>query len=229
MRVSLRSALAVGSSSLLVLGLGCAREAPTGPQANQRTGPALDRSAPSPAASTVPSGERAFGQVTIEPAYDDQTGNVIYLLTPDKSPFPTHTSNHAVAPLYLVLYPPGSTVGTLNCMGVPGNCPDHDAEVAGAGTSIMPGVYGTDPTLVPGHDHLVAPPAGGGDFNVAWEVVEVLFTNSAAANTHLTTEAAIEAAVASGDAIEVDLGFAFHCSVVAGSAYWNGAPVGSAG
>jgi hypothetical protein len=88
----------------------------------------------------------------------------------------------------------------------------------------MPSVYGTDPAAVPGHDHLVATPASGGDFNVAWEVIEVLFTNKAAANTHLTTEAAIDAAVARGDAIEVDLGFAFHCSVVSAAAYEKGTP-----
>lgn len=174
--------------------------------------------------SMLPSGERIVGQNSIEPAYNDVTGTLIYLLTPGHGPFPTHTSTKAVAPLYLVEYPPGSTVGTLNCMGVPGNCPDHDAEVAGAATSIMPGVYGTDPTLVPGHDHLVAPPASGGDFNVAWEVIEVLFKNKAAGNTRLTTEAAIDAAVARGDAIEVDLGFAFHCSVVSAAAYATGTP-----
>lgn len=174
--------------------------------------------------SALPSGERIVGQNSIEPAYNDVTGTLTYLLTPGHGPFPTHTSTKAVAPLYLVEYPPGSTVGTLNCMGVPGNCPDHDAEVAGAATSIMPSVYGTDPTLVPGHDHLVAVPASGGDFNVAWEVIEVLFTNKAAGNTHLTTEAAIDAAVARRDAIKVDLGFAFHCSVVSATVYANGTP-----
>jgi len=182
--------------------------------------------AASPAlAGGLPSGETILGQSAIEPAYDDTNGNIIYLLTPVRSPFPTNTSSHAVAPLYLVEYPPGSTVGTLNCMGVPGNCPDHDAPVAGAATSIMPSVYGTDPTVVPGHDHLVATPASHGDFNVAWEVIEVLFTNNPAANHHLTTLAQIQAAEASGDAIEVDLGFAFHCSVVPAAAYNAGTPI----
>ena len=178
----------------------------------------------SSSASALPSGERIVGQNSIEPAYNDVTGQLTYLLTPGHGPFPTHTNTNAVAPRYLVEYPPGTTVGTLNCMGVPGNCPDHDAEVAGAATSIMPKVYGTDPTLVPGHDHLVATPASGGDFNVAWEVIEVLFTNKAAGNTHLTTEAQIDAAVARGDAIEVDLGFAFHCSVVSAATYAQGTP-----
>lgn len=177
------------------------------------------------ARADLPTGERQLGRSAIEPAYNADTGGILYLGTPEKSPFPTHTSAHAVAPLYLVEYPPGSTVGTLNCMGVPGNCPDHDGLVAGVATSMMPDVYGTDPTLVPGHDHIVDPP-GAPDFNVAWEVVEVLFTSTAAANTHLTTDTAIEAAVDAGDAVEVDLGFAFHCAVISGAAYNRGTPIG---
>ena len=176
-------------------------------------------------ADALPSGERQLGRSAIEPAYNADTGKILYLGTPEKSPFPTHTSPHAVSPLYLVEYPPGSTVGTLNCMGVPGNCPDHDGLVAAVATGAMPAVYGTDPSLLPGHDHVVDPP-GAPDFNVAWEVVEVLFTNRAAANTHLTTDTAIENAVAAGDAVEIDLGFAFHCQVVPQVVYNRGTPVG---
>jgi hypothetical protein len=175
--------------------------------------------------SSLPSGERIVGQTVIEPAYDDVGGGLTYLLTPMRSPFPTHTSPHAVAPLYVVEYPASYPGWTLSCMGVPGNCPDHNGAVAAFATAMMPSVYGTDPSAVPGHDHLVAVPASGGDFNVAWEVYEVLFTNAAAANTHLTTEAAIDAAVRAGDARVFDLGFAFHCSVVSARAYWRGSPV----
>jgi len=222
MHIAQRAVLAFASVVAVGFLFGCSVDtiAPTG---RHIAGASRSTSAVS-SASALPSGERVTGQNSIEPAYDDVTGTITYLLTPGHGPFPTHTSTNAVAPLYLVEYPPGSTVGTLNCMGVPGNCPDHDAEVAGAATQIMPTVYGTDPTLVPGHDHLVATPASGGDFNIAWEVIEVLFTNKAAANTHLTTEAAIDAAVARGDAIKVDLGFAFHCSVVSAAAYANGTP-----
>ena len=185
--------------------------------------------------SGEPSGERILGQSAIEPAYDDTTGNLTYLLTPIKSPFPTHTNWHSVAPLYLVIYPASSTVPAsfnLNCEGVPGNCPDHDGFVAAVATGNVPaldpgepGVYGTNPGAVPGHDHLVAIGGSGGDFNVAWEVIEVLFTNTTAANSHLTTDAAVEAAVLAGHAREVDLGFAFHCSVVPATTYWRGTPV----
>ena len=176
-------------------------------------------------AGALPSGERILGQSAVEPAYDDVTGNIVYLLTPVKSPFPTHTSSHAVAPLWLVEYPPGSTVGTLNCEGVPGNCPDHDFGVAAFATSMKPAVYGNDPFAVPGHDHLVAPPGHQGDFNIAWEVWEVLFTNKAAANHHLTTLAEVNDAITSGDAQAYDLGFAFHCSVTSAATYYKGTPV----
>lgn len=222
MVIPLRSALALSATAAFVLLSACAPDSATSPTASRVARVSFAQSE----ASTLPSGERMRGQVSVEPAYDDVSGNLIFLATPIKSPFPTHTNEHAVAPLYLVEYPPGSTVGTMNCMGVPGNCPDHDLDVATAATKIMPLVYGVNPAAVPGHDHLVAGPASHGDFNVAWEVVEVLFTNKAAGNKHLVTEEAIEDAVKRGDAIEVDLGFAFHCSVVAAAAYFNGTPVG---
>jgi hypothetical protein len=164
------------------------------------------------------------GKVAVEPAYNAETGSLMYLLTPEKAPLPSKANGHATSPLYLVEYPSGSTVGTLNCMGVPGNCPDHDGLVAGIATSMMPSVYGTDPTVLPGHDHVADGP-GGEDWNVAWEVIEVLFTSADAANTHLTTDQQIEDAVAAGDAVEVDLGFAFNCSAVAAQVYWKGRPV----
>ncbi len=176
-----------------------------------------------PVGASPPSGERLTGQLAIEPAYDDATGQIIYLATPIKAPFPSHTNEHAVAPLYLVLYPPG-TDGTFNCMGVPGNCPDHDLEVATAATQIMPAVYGTDPTAVVGHDHLVDGP-GGSEFNVPWHVYLELFTSREAV-AHITTEAQLDAAIAAGDIVEIDSGIEFLCSVVSSRAYWRGAPIG---
>jgi hypothetical protein len=182
-----------------------------------------------PVPTEAPTGERVVGRAAIEPAFDAETGNLMYLLTPEKAPLPSKANGHAVSPLYIVEYPAGSAVAgaaiPLNCAGVPGNCPDHDADLAGVATGAMPAVYGSDPTAVLGHDHVGDAP-GGADFNVAWEVVEVLFTNSAAANTRLTTDAQIAAAVAAGDAMEIDLGFAFNCSAVSASAYWKGTPVG---
>ena len=224
--MAVTSRFVVLASVVALAGLAaCSSEPPTSPQVNRTLTASQTNS--QLASSTLPSGERHFGQVSVEPAYNSVTGTLIFLLTPDNAPNPSHANAaHATAPLYLVEYPPGSTVGTMNCMGVPGNCPDHDGAVAGLATNVMPGVYGTNPAAVPGHDHLVAPPASGGDFNIAWEVVEILFTNKAAANTRLTTEAAIDAAIARGDAIEIDLGFAFNCSVVPSTTYYKGTPVG---
>lgn len=222
MAVPQRFVFTLGCTTLLALVAGCA-DTPTGPQSNAANTPAFGRAGPTASVDPLPSGEHYLGKAAVEPAYDDQTGNLIYILTPEHAPIPTHANpTHATAPLYIVEYPPGSTVGTMNCMGVPGNCPDHDGLVAGFATGHEPGVYGTDPSAVPGHDHLLAPPASGGDFNVAWEVWEVLFTNNDAANTRLTTEDAINAAIARGDAVKMDLGFSFTCAVVSPATYMHG-------
>jgi hypothetical protein len=191
---------------------------------------------PSSAFASLPTGEHAHGNVSIEPAYDDMTGNIVYLQTPNKhAPLnpdnPTsHVNPHAVAPLYIVVYPP-ATPGTFNCMGVPGNCPDHDSAIASVATSTEPLVYGTDPSLVPGHDHLVGVANTGGDFNAAWHVFVEVFTPGATI-THITTLAQLQTAWASGsiDATAsgqgIDTGITFLCAVVSQSSYNAGTPVG---
>lgn len=176
------------------------------------------------AAGSLPSGERMIGQASVEPVYNDMTGRIAFVSTPVKAPNPVPANPVSWAPIYLPVYPTGSTVGTLNCMGVPGNCPDHDGIIAGAAMGIVPSVYGAG---VIGHDHLLAPPASGGDFNIAWEPVLVLFTSSEAANEHVTTLAQINALVASGQAIEISIPPAtFLCAVVPAVVYWNGTPAG---
>ena len=179
------------------------------------------------ATATLPSGERVQGQSTTEPAYNDMTGQLIFIKTPNHAPFPVNSNNSSWAPLYIVMYPAGSTVGTLNCMGVPGNCPDHDGEVAGAATQIMPNVYGTNASLVPGHDHLLAAPGSGGDFNIAWQVILVLFTDATFANQHLTTLAQLTTALGEHQIIEVPTPIVFHCSVAPEVVYDHGTPVGA--
>lgn len=186
------------------------------------------------AADTSPTGERALGNATIEPAYDDFDGSTVFLLTPNRlAPLvPNNPINgvdaHAVAPLYLVVYPPG-TAGTFDCMGVPGNCPDHDGVIAGLATSVRPGVYGTNAAAVPGHDHLVGMPHTG-DFNVPWHVYVQLFTDKSRVS-HITTLAELKAAWASGSVDPtpsgqgIDTGITFVCSVVSASAYAAARPV----
>jgi len=182
-------------------------------------------------ATSAPSGDRLLGNTTqghgaaIEPAYDYNTGSLTYILTPTGAPFPAKANQSAVAPLYIVVYPASYPGWTLNCMGVPGNCPDHDGLIADAATAIEPGVYGTDPAAVPGHDHLIGLANTGGDWNVAWHVYVILFTNSAAANSHVTTLTQLQDALDGGDAISVDSGIVFNCSAVPASLYWRGTPI----
>ncbi len=180
-------------------------------------------------ASSIPSGERIVGKTVVEPVYDDMTGAVRYVSTPMGAPNPVKSNPRASAPFYLPVYPTGSTVGTLNCEDVPvENCPDHGPLVAGAAKAIMPGVYSGG---VIGHDHLMAGPGSGGDFNIAWVPTLVLFTSTAAANQHLILLTDVNAAVASGQAILVPLdgthgtpNLTFHCSVVPAAVYARGTP-----
>ena len=188
-------------------------------------------------ASTAPSGQVMYGNTTfdtatghfvggggtIEPAYNDTTGTLIYLQTPNH--VKVNPNDHNVAPLYLPVYPVGSGIdpASLNCAHVPAdNCPDHGPGVAGAAMSIEPSVYGGG---VLGHDHLAGIASSGGDFNVVWEPTLVLFTSAQAATQHLTTLAQINADLTAGKAFLVPVPQAdFHCSVVSAAVYARGTP-----
>src|SRR5512141_628527 len=106
----------------LLVTAACASDSPTAVTASPTLAASVNE-----AANGIASGERAFGKVTVEPAYNADTGTLIYLLTPDKAPNPSKANAKATSPLYLVEYPASTTVtGTFNCVGVPGNCPSHD-------------------------------------------------------------------------------------------------------
>jgi hypothetical protein len=158
------------------------------------------------------SGQRAFGQVTVEPAVDDATGNEIFLLTPNKVPIPSHAAPRAQAPLYLVLYPTASTIdaNTLNCQPV--NC-DH------VQTFAYP---------LKGHDHLVGVPHTG-DFNVAWYVVLIAFTEQGfadgAINNRILTLDQLNAALTAGDVIPIGPVTSFNCSITSATTYLKGTPL----
>lgn len=158
------------------------------------------------------SGQRTFGQVTIEPAVDAATGNEIFLLTPNNVPLPSKAAPRAHAPLFLVLYPASSTIdaNTLNCQPV--NC-DHVQTFA----------Y---PLM--GHDHLVGVPHTG-DFNVAWDVVLVAFTpqgfEDGAINHRLLTLDQLNEALAAGDAIPIGPVTSFNCSITSAATYLKGTPL----
>jgi hypothetical protein len=183
------------------------------------------------------SGQRTFGQASVEPAFNAANGNTLYLLTPDKAPLPSKANPVATAPLYLVVYPVSSTIpaNELNCQ--PTNC-DH------ANVLPFPSVdYGALPdtnqacvdfnggapcSLVKGHDHLVGVASTHGDFNVAWHVKLVVFTHAAFVDgnidTRITTLNQINALVASQDAVVLDTPITFNCSITSGRTYAIGTP-----
>ena len=173
------------------------------------------------AADTGPSGQIHFGMVSVEPAFDLTTGKLIYLLTPDKAPFPSKANAIATAPMDIVVYPTGSTVGPLDC--TPTNCDHLQSLDPGLVSALqLDSVYPAG--VVKGHDHLVGVAKTGGDFNVAWHVVLFLFTpqgvSDGAINHHLTTQAAIDAAVAAKDLVgPINTPITFNCSVVSSATY----------
>lgn len=180
------------------------------------------------AVAAPPTGETQLGQSVIEPAYNDLDGTFTYLLTPIKAP--ERANGNAVAPLYAIMYPTSAAavIGTVNCQHQPmDNCPDHGPELAGLAKAIVPDVYGSG---VWGHDHLLSappsPPPGGGDFNIAWLPVVVLFTSPQAALNHITTLSQLNAAIAAKEVLEIPLPAAtFHCSTVPAGTYNLGTPV----
>jgi hypothetical protein len=165
----------------------------------------------SAAASSIPSGQRTLGQSVLEPVYNDEDAGAIgYIMQPENAPQPVHANPTAWAPFYLVVYPVNSTVAlttTLLCrhLPAPDNCPTHGNNIANLAVAREPAVYGVG---VAGHDHLMDFP-GGSDFNIAWEPTVVLFTpqgvTDGAVNEHILTDAQIQAALLSKDAIEVQL------------------------
>lgn len=199
----------------------------------------------STSSASAPSGQVMYGNAsftstsmkfvggggTIEPAYDDATGSLVYLATPNHATVHPHgTTPRNVAPLYLVVYPVGSGIAptTLNCQHMTAgtqlaeNCPDHGFLVAGAAMTIEPTVYGAG---VLGHDHLVGIASTGGDFNIVWEPVLVLFTSMTAATQHITTLTSLQSAATSTQVVEIPLPqLDFHCSSVSAAAYAHGRP-----
>lgn len=174
----------------------------------------------------LPSGERQLGKTIIEPAYDDSTGSLVYLQTPIGAPFPSKANAKAVSPLYLVVYPNSAAgaVGTMNCAHQPSdNCPDHGPGISNFAASQYAFYGPLDGSGVWGHDHLVDAP-GGSEFNVAWQVHVVLFTNEPASHTHITTDAQVDQFLTSGDAVDF-LDVTFNCNVVSEATYNRAIPL----
>ena len=183
------------------------------------------------AADSIPSGQHFLAQDVLEPVYnDEQAGEIGYIMQPEQAPQPVNANpDHAWAPFYLVVYPTTSTVAqttTLLCQHLPvDNCPTHGNNIANLAVLREPAVYGVG---VAGHDHLMDFP-GGADFNIAWEPTVILFTPQGvvdgAVNQHILTDAQIDAALSSGDAIEVRLPTkTFICASVPATVYDRATP-----
>jgi hypothetical protein len=187
------------------------------------------------------SGQVAFGQATLEPAIDDVTGNIVFLLTPNGAPLPPEANPAAQENLYQVMYPLASTIPAdeLNCQ--PTNCnhahvlpfananyDSNPADLAGTSKACTDFNVGKPCAVYKGHDHLVGVPSTGGNFNVAWHVIFVLFTSQGftdgAINTRIKTLDEIDALLASGDAVQVQRR-GFNCQIVPQTVYDRGAPL----
>ena len=179
---------------------------------------ALVLAAPVSAATTWYSGQRMFAGFSVEPAVNVADGSEVFLLTPNKAPTNANAV-HAHAPLWLVLYPNVSTVdaSVLDC--VPTNCdhandfPPYDNQAAGG---------------LKGHDHLVGIPPTG-DFNIAWDVYPVFFTQQGfedhAIDTRILTKTQLDGAIAKGDAFMVPVPvLSFNCAKTAVATYLKGTP-----
>jgi len=167
------------------------------------------------------------GGGTVEPAIDDANGSTVYLFTPNNAK--THPTAHNVAPLYLVVYPVGSGIdpAALNCQHLLAdlttlhdNCIDHGPIVAGAASGSPVYVRG-----VLGHDHLVGIASSGGDFNVIWEPVLVLFNKVDASTTRILTLEQLNTAFGAGEVSETPLpSLDFNCASVSAAVYNHGTP-----
>lgn len=170
-------------------------------------------------ATTWYTGQRGFGQVTVEPAINDANGQQVFLLTPNKAPLPSKAPEAAQAPLYLVAYPTSSTITEpFNC--TPTTC-DHVASV--------PVPWYPSGGLLKGHDHLVGIANTGGDWNVAWDVELDVFTPQGfadgAIDQRIMTLDELNAAKANGDIMAIDTGIVFNCSSVGAATYLKGTPL----
>ncbi len=175
--------------------------------------------APAGATTTWYTGQRAFGQVTVEPAINDANGQQVFLLTPDNAPLPSKAPEVAQAPLYLIAYPTNSTITEpFNC--TPTTC-DHVASV--------PAPWYPSGGVLKGHDHLVGIANSGGDFNVAWDVELDIFTpqgfQDGAINQRIMTLTELNDAKANGDIAAIDTGIVFNCSSVGAATYLKGTPL----
>lgn len=231
--VALRSVVVSMGAALAWLGCGAEQHQLTSPS-GQPSSFSLSSGEQQSAAGPF-SGQRAFGQSTVEPAVNDADGSTVFLLTPNNGPFPSLSNPRANSPMRIPMYPASSSIdpATLNCQ--PHNC-DHlnvlpfaaPGYPNGGTTCIQFGLPANGCSLVLGHDHLIGVrPAG--DFNVTWHVILVVFTPQGIAdgaiNHRVLTLQDLRTLETKGDAFEASTPITFNCSIVDLTVYLNGTPL----
>ncbi|HEU5350932.1 MAG TPA: hypothetical protein VFU55_05005 [Terracidiphilus sp.] len=187
------------------------------------------------------SGEVLQGNSTIGPVFDSATGNTVYVRQTLGAPMPVNSSVNSMVPVYVVVYPLQSTIPADSLQCLPTNCdhlnvlpfPDPDYGLA-SGDVCQKWNAGAPCSLVKGHVHLFGFASDGGDFKVPHFVKLVIFTSKAfgecttnadcAINTMVSTQAEIQALVASGDVVVLDTPITVNLSVVPERTYELGTP-----
>lgn len=188
-------------------------------------------------AATAQSGGVVLGNSIIEPAIEDMTGNPVFILETQKSPFPVKSNASAAAPIYAVLYPLASSVpaGDLDCQ--PTNC-NHDQvfEMPNTDYGILPASlcqqftpdHGSDCSALKGLDILLGLARTGGDFSVPRHMEFVYFTHKAftdgAIDTRVKLLTQLQSLQNNGDVMIFDIPITFDCAPVPEQAYGRGTP-----
>lgn len=185
------------------------------------------------------SGQSTTRNGFVQVALDGETGKTVFILTPNKAPAPTYTNYIAQAPIYLVVYPTTSTIPAdhldctvTNCNGLnvlPFANSDYGA-LSATDSACVDFNAGKACSEVEGHDHIVGTPFTGGDFNVAWRKVLVVFTHAGfldgAINTRITSVNQLDGLIAAGDVTTMNVpASSFNCSLVPETVYSLGSPV----
>jgi hypothetical protein len=179
---------------------GCSQGNPAAP--NPITDAARSQSISSTMTAAKPP---AAGQPEYEGAYYAGSTVMINAIEVKQNPGPLE---HAAADLYVVTYPVDHSLWP----STPPQCNPCDH----AGDGVDPGDY---------HDHVldsIPSSPGHGEFNPLWHVFAIVpvpgHEASYAARLPMKSEEAVDAAIAAGDAIEIDTHFYFLCAVVDPSA-----------
>ena len=184
------------------------------------------------------SGQVSAPQGDVEPAIDYKTGNIVFLMSPENAPLPTHANSGAQAPLYMVFYPTTSNIPASHLVCQPDNCahfnvlpfPDPNYGALGGGETACADFNGGNPcSLVKGHDHLIGVPQTGGDSTTIWDLHLIVFTEKAftdgVINTRITLLSQIQALLAGGYIADLPTGVSFSSSIVPLTTYEKGTPV----